>query len=329
MEDNMNQQQSSKSKNKTWIILIVLIASLTLSGCNSDTTKSEPEQQQNPTTEHASAPEDTVNSNLLVQQFDALLQQTGSLPQAFDFMQEHINELTREDLSQMLFTLENTQLKELPDLVDRYYEGDLQEGIASIYAIDDTIDDLIDESSNNPSLKSLLTETRDSGYMLSTIEGMFNPVIDYSIVSDWAQQGTEDTKAYFELKAEESNQASLRDAALSISWNELLQRALAAEQFTIKYPNSLRIKEITSMRDNYILSTFYGVDNTPLFKYDTKIMDSEAQSAYESALNEIEENTNSSIMKNLKTFMIAAAKENYTLTDSLTKVRDELVSLDQ
>lgn len=81
------------------------------------------------------------------------------------------------------------------------------------------------------------------------------------------------------------------------------------------------------MRDNYILSIFYGADNTPLFNYDTETMDSEARVAYESALKEMEENTNSSIMKNLETFMSAAAKENYTLTDSLTKVRDELVKM--
>lgn len=319
----MKIKQQQSGKNKTWIILIALIAALALGGCSNNTTKSEPQQQPEPTTNHAS--EDTANSDQLVQQFDVLLQQAGNLPQAFDFMREHVSELTTEALSQMLFTLENAQIKELTGLIDRYYEGSLQEEIISIYAINDTLDELIEKANDHPSLKSLLIETRDSGYMLSTVEGMFNPDIDYSIVLDWAKQGTEDTKAYFELKAEESKQASLRDAALTISWEELLHRALAAEQFTMKYSDSPKIKEVTSIRDNYILSIFYGANNTPLFSYDTKTMDSEAQTAYESALNETNENANSAILTNLKTFMTAAAKENYKLTDALTKVRDELV----
>lgn len=167
------------SKNKASIILIVLIASLTLGGCSNDTTKSETQQQPNPTTNSGS--ENTVNSDQLVQQFDALLQQTGNLPQAFDFIHKHINDLTTEDISQMLFTLENTQIKEFPILVDRYFKSNIQEEIASIDTGGNTIADLIDQSSNNPALNSFLTETRDSGYMVETVEGMFNPAINYSI----------------------------------------------------------------------------------------------------------------------------------------------------
>lgn len=303
---------------KTGVLLLltmILLASVVLGGCNApDKNSTETNHKSN-----------NASSAQLVKEFETLVQETGKLPQAFQFIDEHIHELSGEDASHVLITLEDVQIKEFASIVDRYYEGNNQEQLTSIYGMGDSLNDLIDKASDE-SLKSLLTETRDSGYLLSAAEGMFSPDIDYSKVSPYLEKTTNETKAYFELRETESKMPSLRDAALVISWGELLDRELAAEQFATKYPNAVRIKEVISLRDNYKATIFYGANNTPLFSYDTNTMDSEARKAYESALNSNTENE-SPLMKDLEQFMTAAAKDNYKLTKAVKKLQSKFAPL--
>ncbi|MNI17579.1 hypothetical protein D3C73_709520 [compost metagenome] len=330
----MKETSLFAKKNKILFLMIImtLAVSLVLGGCNNGTpsTSSEPEQdtpQQNTPGESSTDanPENSkVRSTQLVKEFEALVQRTGNLPQAFQFINEHINELTSEDTSHILFALEDVQIKELAGFVNRYFEGNIQEQLTSIYKIDDSLNDLIDKA-DDESLKSLLTETQDSGYLLSIAEGMFAPVIDYSKVSHNLEKATDEIKAYFELRETESQKHSLSDAALVISWEELLNRGLAAERFTTKYPNAVRIKEVISLRDNYIAVIFYGANNTPLFDYDTKIMDSDARKAYETVLSTNTGNADSTLMQDLEAFMSTAAKENYKLTEVLKKQQSKFV----
>ncbi|MNZ85544.1 hypothetical protein D3C78_1043390 [compost metagenome] len=320
----------AKKTRIIFLLTLTLVASLVLGGCNNgaDSTSSKPQQdtpQQNAPSESntgANHENSSVSSSQLVKEFETLVQGTESLPQAFHFIDEHIEELSSEDASHVLLALEDVQIKELAGFVNRYFKGTIQEQITALYKIDDSIKDLIDKTSDE-SLKSLLTETQDSGYLLATAEGMFAPVIDYSKVSPYLEKANDETKAYFELREAESKKPSLRDAALVISWEELLNRGLAAERFTTKYPNAVRIKEVISLRDNYIMTIFYGANNTPLFSYDTKLMDSEARKTYESALSTNAEHTESSLMKDLEAFMSTAAKENYKQTEALKKLQSK------
>ncbi|MNP44645.1 hypothetical protein D3C76_1385170 [compost metagenome] len=77
------------------------------------------------------------------------------------------------------------------------------------------------------------------------------------------------------------------------------------------------------MLDNYKMVIFYGANNTPLFSYDTKIMDSDARKAYESALNTNAENAEGSLMKDLEVFMSAAAKDNYKQTEAVKMLQSK------
>lgn len=323
----MNKHSTILKPFNIFLLALGLIAAFTLSGCNNDTASSESQQQPNSNESAAiNSPGNdskTEASKQLAQEFDKLVKQSGKLPQAIQFIRDHIVELTNEDVSHVLLTLEDAQIQQLAGLVDRYYEGNYQEQLTSAYKMDDTLDDLIGKVSDS-ALKSLLTETRDSGYMLSTVEGMFSPDMDYTKAAEFTEKATEDTKAYFELRGEESKQAALNDAALVISWEELLKRALAAEQFTVKYPDAIRIQEVHSLRDHYLTTILFGANNTPLFDYDNKIMKPEARAAYEAALDNAGEYADSTIMKNLSTFMAAAGKENYKLTEALEKVREQL-----
>ncbi|MNC81688.1 hypothetical protein D3C75_1348940 [compost metagenome] len=58
-------------------------------------------------------------------------------------------------------------------------------------------------------------------------------------------------------------------------------------------------------------------------------MDSEARKAYESALHTNTENADSTLMKDLDTFMSTAAKENYKLTEAIKKLQSKFAPSDE
>ncbi|RCX20618.1 hypothetical protein DFP94_103350 [Fontibacillus phaseoli] len=343
--------QMKKSK---LIAALVVSTTLVLSACgdNSETKKNDsntvqennpPAQNDNPgnSPNNGTGGEESKSAqDQLVAEFDALLQEGNKLPKAFDFIEKHADSLNPERVSHLLLSVEDAQIAALGSLADRFYEGNTQEQITKIFEIGDSLDELIGKATDEK-LKALLTETKNSGYQLDPTEGMFNPDPDYRVAAAYAAKATGDVTNYMQLKAKESAERSLRDAALVIGWDELLTRALAAEDFTKQYPDSKRIKEIESMLTNYTTTIFYGANNTPLFSYDNKQMDPDAQKAYESALKEAVSGAGP-LLDDLKAFMDAAAKNKYKLTEilwtqpqrtntssrkSLEQLRGELVPL--
>ncbi len=329
--------QMKKSK---LIAALIVSTAMVLSACGdkSDTTSnnSKAVQENNPPAQYDNSGEAPDNSSAgevteseqdrVVAEFDALLQQEGNkLPEAFNFIKKHVDSLTPERVSHLLLSVEDAQIARLRSLADRFYEGNTQEQIAKIYEIGDSLDEVIGKATDEK-LKALLTETKDSGYQLDPTEGMFNPDPNYRILAAYADKATGDVTDYMRLKAKESAERSLRDAALVVGWDELLNRTLAAEDFTKQYPDSQRIEEMKAMLTNYTTTVFYGVNNTPLFGYDNKQMDPDAQKAYESALKGVDSEA-SPVLGDLKTFMDAAAKDKYKLTESLEQLRGELAPL--
>lgn len=327
-------------KKSKLIAALILSAALTLSACgdksetkNNDTntvqenTPSAPNDNSGKAGNNGAAGEESeAAQDQLVAEFDALLQQEGNkLPEAFEFIEKHVDSLTPERVSHLLLSVEDAQIAALGGLADRFYEGDTQEQIAKIFEIGDSLDELIGKATDEK-LKALFTETKNSGYQLDPTEGMFNPDPDYRVAAAYADKATGDVKNYLQLKAKESGERSLRDAALVIGWDELLTRALAAENFTKQYPDSKRIKEVKAMLTNYRTTVFYGANNTPLFGYDNKQMEPDAQKAYESALKEVASES-SPLLDDLKAFMDETATNKYKLTESLEHFRSELVPL--
>lgn len=291
------------------------------SGQENGINQNQNQNEQNPQDGNTAENKDPAR---LVTEFNALLAEGGKLSEAFDFLDEHIGSLSKEQVSDMLLALEDTQIKELGGLVDRFYEGDTQERLSEIYNYDETLDEVIGEASDEK-IKALLTETRDSGYLVDTREGMFSPDPDYRVTAKYADKATEEVAAYIQLKAKESDDRFMSDAALSIGWDELLERALAAEAFTVRYPDSKRIKEVKTLLGYYKLAVFYGGNNTPLFDYDNGMMEPEAKEAYTSVLEKADIDS-SPLLGKLKQFMEAAAKNNYKPSNSLDKLREELVN---
>lgn len=321
-------------KNKKFLLTVAALCSvLVLNACTNTTgvansdrggatqnNQQQAGQDQNSTNDdNSSGTDQTAASEQLVNELQSIIEQDKKLPEAFEFLDKHADQLKPDQVSRILLLLEDAQIEGLEVLSDRYFAGNTQEQITEIYEIGDDLEKLIDKA-KDASLKKLLQETLDSGYQLNTAEGMFGPELDYGRVSQYSDIATEDIAAYIKLKAAESEQASLRDAALVIPWDELLKRTLAAEDFLDRYPDSSRKEEAAEVYSNYKSTVFLGANNTPLFDYENKLMDEEARNAYTAAVSG-DVADKGELLGNLKRFMDEAAKSDYKLTDSLEQFR--------
>ena len=122
----------------------------------------------------------------------------------------------------------------------------------------------------------------------------------------------------------ESEKVPVKDGALVISWDEVVERAINMYKFIEEHGTSVKADNIrTLLKERYFYYIFYGLDNTPLFSYDTKVMNPESKTAY---LKAASNNAAQGIQKFLYDYMEILKDNDYKLTDSVINFRENLKS---
>ena len=215
----------------------------------------------------------------ILKEFNLLLQSDQELKPIIKFINENIKLVSKEDGSLMVEKLEIIQKEKLSKLESKFFDNEkIESSMLEIYTPDFDIYKL--DNITNEELKKFLVEVRENGYKIETAEAQFYPVINYEIYKGYTDHVIPAIKDYIEIMAIESNQVPAKDAALVISWDEVLTRALKQEEFIKKYPTSSKINEIKELYEKYINFAFYGLNNTLLFDYDTKKMNGDAKKTY-------------------------------------------------
>ena len=267
----------------------------------------------------------------IISNFNELLGKKVKIKIVLEFINKNILSLSRENADLMINKLEDTQQENLSVLENKFYNNQIQNKLNNIFQADFDIKMLNDRSSiykfNNQQLKGLLLETRNSGYKVETAEGMFFPIIDYQAYQRYSPYLSSDLKSYLEIMAVESKQVPAKDAALVISWDEVLQRTVKLEGFINKYPDSVKTAAVKSLYKKYLTFTFYGLNNTPLFNYDNKMINEKAKEAYQQAVDikTVDDNMNSIFIEKLKGFLNKLKANNYSLTEDINKYRRSLI----
>lgn len=211
-----------------------------------------------------------------------------NLMQLSEYIEKNIENMNKEDGAKLLLHFENLQKIEI-------------------------------ENYQNKNTKEFSEELKKIGYKLETAEGDFFPVIDYSFYNNYIGYVTEDIKEYFTIMTRESEQVPAKDAALVIDKEEIFKRALNQEKFLINHPTSERKEEIELLFSKYIYFIYYGLDNTPLFDYYSEKMKEENVTKYKKV---IEENPESSLIKDLSLFMDILERNNYALDNTSKEYRE-------
>ncbi len=310
-------------RNKLLIIMMTLLAIVTM-GCTSNVNKKDglPKKENIPVKNEVKDDEKVKNDEEKMNEFKSLTDKDADLNKTIKFIDENIKTVSDKNASIMINKLEELQKLYLVKLEDKFASGDtLQNKLMKIDNIEnpgidmDKVDVIKDKE-----LKDMLIEIRDQGYRIETTEGMYFPIINYEFYKRYAEYVTDDVKDYIGIMSKESNEAPAKDAGLVISWKELVTRALVQEKFIVDYPESKKTEDIKRLYKNYRTFIFRGLDNTPLFNYDTKLINDEAKGEY---MEVVKKDSKSKLITEIKAFVDILKKNEYKLTDEVEKFRND------
>ncbi|HHV98966.1 MAG TPA: hypothetical protein GXX36_05835 [Clostridiaceae bacterium] len=313
------------------VLIISIFAAGLLTGCEANKNQgnsnvvnaqtSDNSEEINKSESEKTVNDPAANDSKVMEDFQALLANNASLPELIRFIDNNISAVSKENATLMVDKLEEMQKKFLPGMDKKFYKDeDLQGKMSEAFMEDFDISKIYDVEDTE--LKQLLSETKDSGYKVETAEGMFFPVIDYEFYKKYSSYVTPDMKEYIDIMAVESNNVPAKDAALVIGWNEVLKRAINQEKLISKYSDSIKIADVKELYKKYVIFTLFGLNNTPLFSYETKVIDPKAKEAYLSILESGEE---SGYIKIISDFVDLLEKNDYKLTDEVSKFRDGII----
>jgi len=249
-----------------------------------------------------------------------LLKATDQLPKAITYLNTNMYAVGSYRATIMTLMLENAQKAALDSWVSKFSSSTIQRKLNASYKPGLSMNKLAEEV-DDLSLRTLLRTAAESGYKLENAEGSFFPVIDYSTYRKYKLYVTNDIRHYISIMAAESDLPSAKDNGLIIAWTEVTSRALFQESFIKSYPNSNRVAAVKALYNTYLVDTFYGLNNTPLFHYDNLEMDLEAQKAYSALLSKREDRT--PYLEKLEGFMKLLKVNNYTLDDNIEVYRSK------
>ncbi len=306
------------SNKKIWTASMLASALLFSAGCSlgdqstSKNNSSEPVEVVQPE-ENPQQIEEQVMSD-----FSHLMANNPKASEVIHYIEDNVSALSPQNVSVMILALEDLQVNNLPTFEQKFTSSEeLQGKLMDIFKGDTSKNENITDAE----IKTLLEETKNSGYKIETAEGFYFPIIDYQFYKTFSSKASEEIQDYIEIMSIESNQVPAKDGALIINWDEIVERALKQEAFLKEYPNSKRLNEVTELYKRYEMFTFFGLDNTPLFSYDTKEIAPEAKAAF---LDAVSREIESDYTGMLNRFLEVLAKNNDTLTDEVDIFRKDL-----
>lgn len=240
------------------------------------------------------------------------------------YIKDNGSKLSTEQAVNLVLKLEQLQMERLPEMTDRYFEEDQSDLLTDkVYNFDTGKIQM--DSVKNEGLRNVLEEAQSNGYKTETAEASFFPVIDYSIYTKFSVILPEDLSDYFSLMAVESGKKPASDGGLVIGWDEVFSRAIAQEQFILKYGKSQKLNEAKELYGKYVNFIFDGsmLPNTPHFTYNTKVLNPRLK---ESLLKAAEGGGDSPLEKAISDYLDVLKKNNFKLTAEVKQFRDNAVA---
>ena len=316
-------------KNKLFVMIITLITIVTIGCTNTLDKNTELPNEQKPPVKNDIKDSDDIkdreelkDDKEIVEEFNSLIQNDSKLDKIISFIDENIGSVSEENASMMITDLEKLQKTHLKQLEEKFASDDiLQTKLMDVEDIEKSVFDMDKINKiEDEELKNMIIEIRNQGYMIDSSEGIYFPIISYEFYKRYTDYVTEDIKGYIDILAKESNEPPADDAALAISWKEIVERALEQEKFTLEYPEAITVTDIEELYGNYRMFIFRGLNNTPLFDYDTKIIDNDAKEAY---MEIVDKDKDSELLSEIKDFLNVLKKNDYKSTDEVEKFIEE------
>lgn len=255
--------------------------------------------------------------------FDSLLEKENlTAAELIRYIDGNINNVSQGNAAVLVRRLEVVQRANLPQWEKQFENEAFQRELARVYQENGWRLNSYEGIRDNE-LKAFLDEAVSNGYKLETAEGFFFPVIDYTLYERYYSVVTRDMSAYFEIMTIESEQTPVKDAALMIEWEEILERALRQEEFIKNYGASTQAEAVEELLKRYVTFSLFGCNNTPLFSYETKEIVPEARKAYLGHSWNEKQGSFSTLMKE---YLKVLKANDYRLAKEVDEYRKDAVS---
>lgn len=201
-------------------ILVAAVLVLTISFSSGCALVNKPDITEKPSI--GTETDETKQQNVM-KEYENMINKEINISEYISFVDENIELLSQENATKLIIKLEELQKDYLNQLEDKYYTTENQTILFEAFEPEFDLKKLKSENMENAEVKALLKETEELGYKVETAEGSFFPIIDYGFYEKYSVYVTEDMKDYINIMAVESDKTPAKDAALVISWDELLK----------------------------------------------------------------------------------------------------------
>ncbi|WP_054955673.1 hypothetical protein [Paenibacillus dakarensis] len=299
--------------------LPLLAAALALTLALETGAAAAPSTADSQTTAVDQAAKSTAFANAVYNKAETLLKKKDGLAYAKSYITKNIHHLTKSQATRIVLKLENAVNAGIAGNTDKLLKERYQLSLRTTFKQGSSITTVLNRTKDTQ-LRALLADLKDSGYKLRALEGSVYPIVDYNSFKPYQPYVNKDIQRYIDMMSTESSNPSVGDAALLISWSEVIERALVQESFIRSFPVSNRSRSVASMYDASLAYLFYGMPNTPLFSYDTKKLDPDARTAFDKLLAK-KGLSNNSLRQKLKAWSDVLKQNGDKLTAQVDKHR--------
>lgn len=283
--------------NKQWIrqaaaaaAVVALLASAV--GCSNEQepkTDSQAEAPQDNLADDTADPQGDANAQAeaeaaseaaaeeLLQQFEGKLEEAAQAKDIAAFIDERMPEAPVAAADKMVSGLLDYYEDDSPRVEKAFDSEDVQ---AALMAAEWPVTLENAAQIEDERIRALTLDTLQGGYKLMMAEGYIFPQVDYGAWMRHAARLSPELADYIGLMALESDQPSVVDAGLTVSWDELGGRALQAETFLRTHHDAEAYAEVQKLFERYMAVYLQGVDNTPIYSYEDYRLSEEVEASY-------------------------------------------------
>ena len=265
---NVTREIQMNKLIKGTILAVVLVLSLSVVACKNnsiDDEKQEETKAENPSTTEAVTQKTEEEQAQILAEFIQMTEnpETG-ISNLIAYLDQSIPFLSDENVDAMLNAFEAVHIMQTWELDSDFMTEESQTLLASF-----RIDDLKSKNITDEKVLALLNKIETMGYKIEQVEGFIGPFVDYGFYLKYADYGTESCQKYFYLMKTESDLPAVFDMGLVISWEELINRTVAVDEFITLYPESIFYDNAKMMLQGYMDLFFNGTLNVTAYDEST------------------------------------------------------------
>ncbi|MFD1953638.1 hypothetical protein ACFSL6_05450 [Paenibacillus thailandensis] len=224
------------------------------------------------------------NQKQLLEKYNAVVKGAKEAATIVSYLNENLPQADVTTADAMVRGLNAFYDKDLQPTQESFFQGNVQEVLAGaewpITAVNAS-------SIPDEKVRQLVATKLAGGYKMVMVEGMIYPIVDYELQKTFTKKLSDDLNAYIAIQAEESRQPTAMDASLVISWNELAKRTINTESYLKQYPGAPESDSVRQLFINsYLTMYIIGLNNSPVFDYDTFKLRNEVKESYEETVRE-------------------------------------------